>query len=464
MLKFFISLIFLTTLLVAQSSDKLLFERATKALQSQDNEQIERAFVDFKNLYLRSVINPDDRNNLVQILQGIIKAGKLTHQDTSFYESELRIALGNAPKTTPLPQKAKVKPKKVESSGIHKYVKHRVGDDFLELQFNYNINANQIKYFKLYDRNRKLYKYIFDIKSILPKHVKTIKHKRLYEVRLAQFDKQTIRLVLKSKTAIKLSYKRDSKSLVIVLHGKTATKKPTVIPKKEIKHIKRYSVVLDPGHGGKDGGTTGNSRKYLEKKVVLQIAHRVEKELKKSGFRVYMTRTKDKFIKLGKRTKFANAKKADLFISIHANAAPRKSLYKKLHGVETYFLSPARSKRAKSVAMKENSKDVDSMDYFAKNSFLNFLNREKILASNKLAIDIQRGMLGSLKKRYKVRDSGVREGPFWVLVGAQMPAVLIEVGYLTNAYEAKNLTSWRYQQTMAEGIVNGIVRYFKKNP
>jgi N-acetylmuramoyl-L-alanine amidase len=73
-------------------------------------------------------------------------------------------------------------------------------------------------------------------------------------------------------------------------------------------------------------------------------------------------------------------------------------------------------------------------------------------------------MLGSLKKRYKVRDSGVREGPFWVLVGAQMPAVLIEVGYLTNAYEAKNLTSWRYQQTMAEGIVNGIVRYFKKNP
>lgn len=176
-----------------------------------------------------------------------------------------------------------------------------------------------------------------------------------------------------------------------------------------------------------------------------------------------MTRSRDKFKKLRWRTKFANRKKADLFISIHANAVGRKSA-SKVQGIECYFLSPTRSSRAKRVAAKENSSDLSNVGYFGKETFLNTLNSHNIIASNKLAIDLQRGMLASLRKKYKgVKDAGVREGPFWVLVGAQMPSVLIEVGFITHPKEARRLVDKRYQQTMAEGMANGVERYFINN-
>lgn len=108
---------------------------------------------------------------------------------------------------------------------------------------------------------------------------------------------------------------------------------------------------------------------------------------------------------------------------------------------------------------------MDSMNRFGKDSFLNFLNREKILASNKLAIDIQQGMLRMLRSHYaKVKDGGVRKGPFWVLVGAQMPAVLVEVGFVSNPMEAKRLANRTYQKRLAQGLAEGIERYFLKNP
>jgi len=176
-----------------------------------------------------------------------------------------------------------------------------------------------------------------------------------------------------------------------------------------------------------------------------------------------MTRDRDKFIKLRDRTTFANIKKADIFVSIHANAVGEKSA-SNVHGIECFFLSPSRSGRAKKVAAQENSSDLSDMNFYGKNSYLNLLNHRNILASNKLAIDLQRGMLGSLNKRYKnVRDGGVREGPFWVLVGAQMPSVLIEVGFITNKKEASRLTSSRYRRVMAKGMADGIQRYFLYN-
>ncbi len=110
------------------------------------------------------------------------------------------------------------------------------------------------------------------------------------------------------------------------------------------QHQKKI-IVIDAGHGGKDAGAVGTRTKY-EKTAVLQLSLKTGRILKKRGYRVYYTRTKDKFIKLRDRTKYANKKGADLFLSIHANASRKKSL----HGVETYFLSPARSKRSKNVA------------------------------------------------------------------------------------------------------------------
>jgi len=176
-----------------------------------------------------------------------------------------------------------------------------------------------------------------------------------------------------------------------------------------------------------------------------------------------MTRDRDKFVKLSNRTKFANRKKADIFVSIHANAVGKKNAAN-VQGIECYFLSTSRSERAKRVAAKENSADLSDANFYGKSAFLNTLSSHNIIAANKLAIDLQRGMLASLNKKYKnVKDAGVRDGPFWVLVGAQMPSVLVEVGFITHPAEARRLVSRKYQKTLAQGLANGVERYFLNN-
>jgi len=135
-----------------------------------------------------------------------------------------------------------------------------------------------------------------------------------------------------------------------------------------------------------------------------------------------------------------------------------------VHGIECYFLSKSRTNRAKKVAEKENSADISDMNFYGKESFLNTLGSHNIVASNKLAIDLQRSMLARLKKSYQdIYDGGVREGPFWVLVGAQMPSVLVEVGFITHPKEARRLVNNRYQKKLAIGLANGIERYFLNN-
>jgi len=204
-------------------------------------------------------------------------------------------------------------------------------------------------------------------------------------------------------------------------------------------------------------------KKYQEKHAVLKISKILQKLLKKKGYKVYLTRDKDTFIKLSKRTHFANKKEADLFISIHANASP-SSQKLTLKGIETFFLSPAKTEKAKRIAAKENKSAVTSMNDMSKNTLLSFLNKTKIVQSNKLAIDIQKGMPSQVRKKYKdIRDGGVREAPFWVLVGAQMPAVLVELGYITNPTEADRLFNPFYQKSLATGIANGINNYFINN-
>ena len=191
---------------------------------------------------------------------------------------------------------------------------------------------------------------------------------------------------------------------------------------------------------------------------MLNVALETARVLKERGFEVVTTRNKDVYISLQDRTGLANRVNADVFISIHANASP---LSRTLQGVETYFLSPARSDRAKEVAALENSVVVENMGHYTQEAFLNFLNRETVVASNKLAIDVQRGMLQGVRGRFKsVQDNGVREGPFWVLVGAQMPAVLVEIGYLTHPEEIKRLTDRDYQRSVAHGIATGVENYF----
>ncbi|GAA8394955.1 N-acetylmuramoyl-L-alanine amidase [Helicobacter pylori] len=238
-----------------------------------------------------------------------------------------------------------------------------------------------------------------------------------------------------------------------------AEKNDTWIKTKRKKHKK---IVLDAGHGGKDCGAM-SANLVCEKDIVLEVVKFLHKELKKRGYSVLLTRDKDIYIDLVARTELANKKSADLFISVHANSIPKRST-SNAHGIETYFLSTARSERARKVAEQENRDDVNLMDYFSKSLFLNSLNTQRLIVSNKLAIDVQYGMLQSVRKNYPdVVDGGVREGPFWVLAGALMPSILIEIGYNSHAIESKRIQSKPYQKILAKGIADGIDSFFSKN-
>ncbi len=246
----------------------------------------------------------------------------------------------------------------------------------------------------------------------------------------------------------------ESKNQVFI-----AEKNDTWIKTKRKKHKK---IVLDAGHGGKDCGAMSTNL-VCEKDIVLEVVKFLHKELKKRGYSVLLTRDKDIYIDLVARTELANKKSADLFISVHANSIPKRST-SNAHGIETYFLSTARSERARKVAEQENKDDVNLMDYFSKSLLLNSLNTQRLIVSNKLAIDVQYGMLQSVRKNYPdVVDGGVREGPFWVLAGALMPSILIEIGYNSHAIESKRIQSKPYQKILAKGIADGIDSFFSKN-
>ncbi|GAA8748320.1 N-acetylmuramoyl-L-alanine amidase [Helicobacter pylori] len=238
-----------------------------------------------------------------------------------------------------------------------------------------------------------------------------------------------------------------------------AEKNDAFIKTKRKKHKK---IVLDAGHGGKDCGAM-SANLVCEKDIVLEVVKFLHKELKKRGYSVLLTRDKDIYIDLVARTELANKKSADLFISVHANSIPKRST-SNARGIETYFLSTARSERARKVAEQENKDNVNLMDYFSKSLLLNSLNTQRLIVSNKLAIDVQYGMLQSIRKNYPdVVDGGVREGPFWVLAGALMPSILIEIGYNSHAIESKRIQSKPYQKILAKGIADGIDSFFSKN-
>ncbi len=224
--------------------------------------------------------------------------------------------------------------------------------------------------------------------------------------------------------------------------------------------IKGYPlVVIDAGHGGHDCGAKC-AGKY-EKDAVLAIVKKLKNEFEDAGYRVYLTRGSDRFLTLGQRTKIADKKNAKVFISIHANAIADKSRFEEVEGVETYFLQKSRDARSQRIAAKENAAVLQGTDTLSQNVIIDsVLNGPKIIESHKLAIDVQKGMIQNLKRSYNsVVDGGVRPAPFYVLVGASRPSILIEVGYITNSKERARIFESRYQQKLVEGIVSGVSRY-----
>ncbi|WP_100948122.1 N-acetylmuramoyl-L-alanine amidase family protein [Helicobacter pylori] len=291
-------------------------------------------------------------------------------------------------------------------------------------------------------------------KEILKKEIlkKEILKKEILKKEILK--KEILKKEILKKEILKKEAENESKNQVFI-----AEKNDAFIKTKRKKHKK---IVLDAGHGGKDCGAM-SANLVCEKDIVLEVVKFLHKELKKRGYSVLLTRDKDVYIDLVGRTELANRKSADLFISVHANSIPKRST-SNAHGIETYFLSTARSERARKVAEQENKDDVNLMDYFSKSLLLNSLNTQRLIVSNKLAIDVQYGMLQSVRKNYPdVVDGGVREGPFWVLAGALMPSILIEIGYNSHAIESKRIQSKPYQKILAKGIADGIDSFFSKN-
>jgi N-acetylmuramoyl-L-alanine amidase len=213
-------------------------------------------------------------------------------------------------------------------------------------------------------------------------------------------------------------------------------------------------VVLDPGHGGNDPGATGPSG-LKEKDVTLAIAHKVAPVLARTGVEITLTRDEDRYVTLEERTARANAFGADLFVSIHCNAAESRG--KK--GVETYVLDTTASETAGKVAARENGASAGASNEVAQ-LLASMRLADQATRSTRLAELMQRAGIASLSSQFEnVTDGGVHRAGFYVLVGARMPAVLLETGYISNVVEEQRLGSADYQQRIADAIANAIKAY-----
>jgi N-acetylmuramoyl-L-alanine amidase len=304
----------------------------------------------------------------------------------------------------------------------------------------------------------------------------------LRQVRNAQFDSKTVRVVLDTQSNIS-DYKvfTLANPFRVVIDVMSSGAAPEKAEKHENKEkiadkgkesrpattkaenptlarqlglgIKR--IVIDPGHGGKDPGTCSPSG-LKEKDIVLDVALRVAKIIKeKLGCEVILTRDHDVFVPLEERTAIANAKEADLFLSIHVNAAPNHEA----RGIETYVLDLASNKDAMRLAAMENATSAKQISDL-QSILLDLMQNSKINESLKLAGLVQEKMVSGLNKKFSdVPNLGVKKAPFVVLIGAQMPAILTEIAFLSNAEEEKRLKDDAYLADVAKHISGGVTQY-----
>lgn len=238
--------------------------------------------------------------------------------------------------------------------------------------------------------------------------------------------------------------------------------KTEVLTAAQVQDTRIKVIVLDPGHGGKDPGARGS--KSNEKDLTLDMAFQVKAKLEKNldGVKVLLTRSRDEFVSLQQRTQYANKNQAHLFVSIHCNAA----LAKTSQGIETFFLSTARTTESRAVEALENSV---VMNYEGgQEAVNNYDDLQLILAdlhqseqleeSSNLALRIQGSLIGSSRSI----DRGVKQAGFYVLRGAFMPAVLVELGFISNEEEERKLLDKNYQDKLADSIVEGIKSFKQK--
>ena len=308
-----------------------------------------------------------------------------------------------------------------------------------------------------------------------------VKDDRLRQIRVAQNRRTTVRVVLDLEKPVRPDFQwlTNPQRLVVKLGsggegaaregGTPAASAPdlTEPPKAALATsrgkrnmtralgLKIGKVIIDAGHGGHDTGTIGKGG-LREKDLVIDISRRLGERIESAlGADVIYTRTTDRFVSLEERTKLANDSGADLFISIHANSARLRSI----RGVETYYLSFTTNSWALGVASRENAASQRSI-HELENLLSKIALTEKIEESREFAAHVQKSLYGGLAKQTKgLSNRGVRKAPFMVLVGANMPAILAEVGFLSNPHDEKLLRSSTYRQKIADHLLEGVRNY-----
>jgi N-acetylmuramoyl-L-alanine amidase len=307
----------------------------------------------------------------------------------------------------------------------------------------------------------------FDLRdTVIPKEINTsipIGDGILKSLRASQFNKGTVRVVLDLDeiSEYQTFVFDDPARLVIDVYGKIQSEN-----KPEIHFMKRR-IILDPGHGGHDPGAVG-PRKLYEKNVVLDIALRLKKILSDDPLNeVLLTRDRDIFIPLEERTAFANRNNADLFVSIHANASPRREA----KGIETYLLNWTDDEEAIRVAARENAISLKKMRAMNRQMDIVDVIKSDLIRENKrdesikLANYIQRSLISNLDGNSRqIINLGVKQALFYVLFGAKMPSVLVEVSFISNPDEERLLSSDAYRNEIARGIAKGLHSYISAAP
>ena len=232
-----------------------------------------------------------------------------------------------------------------------------------------------------------------------------------------------------------------------------AEKKVKPTRKPIISKVRR--IVVDPGHGGHDPGAVGPSGTQ-EKDIVLAIGIKLKELFQEElGLDVVMTRSSDVFIPLEERTAIANKVNADLFLSVHANAASNRSA----SGIETYYLNLAKTDKVAQLAAKENGTSLEKVSVLQAILF-DLMANYKLNDSAHLAEEVQKSLYKKIRTRHsEVKNLGVKQGPFYVLVGATMPSILVESAFLSNPQEESRLKDPTYLEMTAEGIFEGVRSY-----
>jgi len=444
-------------------------------LYSSSYENLTQQFNQAKIDYLKAVVN-GNTDSEIKNLNTIISVGKQIKVDTSRYENALKSIYANqtkqATKTSTISNST---PKQLTISNPKppQEVKQLIDSKFtitsvtannndIIIRFNQDVTLEDLSFTQ---ERGNIHKDIFDISGNFKDAQSTIlKIDGIDRVIVTQNTPKTFRVIIQNDSDPNSIYMVNQRSIVLRTFPtkKAQPTKQTETLIQQTEFLRSRTVVIDSGHGGKDpGAVVGRNH---EKTAVLGVGLHLKELLSKRGYKVILTRETDKFLELKQRTDVANRYNADIFVSIHANAVEKQNAAN-AKGVETYFLSPARSERAKRVAALENKEEMQDLTNSSQNALLTILNRGRITASNKLAIDIQRYMLHEVRKIHKdTFDGGVREGPFYVLLGAQMPSVLVEIGYMSHAQEGKRIFDKNYQKYVAKGIANGIDSYFLNNP